>query len=222
MWSLSCVKWVRRPYRQRDFRRFSKQFKDPIRSRISSGSQAGASMVCWQRATKVRSPGILKDVSADCCCGCFSEFAGNGMALWEWDGMGEAYTRCWLHELWQHSLGPSGGLSVYDHGRPRARIAEVSQFNVASVFLKCPRWRSEEDSSLIHDQTWRSKSALPESNDWIWSSPWISIALFCQAGPISCTECRIAMTSLQGPQNDQGQEETGQACHFASIQEDRQ
>ena len=105
---------------------------------------------------------------------------------------------------------------MYDHGRPRARIAEVSQFNVASVFLKCPRWRSEKDSSLIHDQTWRSKSALPEFNDWIWSTFSISIALFCQAGPISCTECRIAMTSLQGPQNDQGQEETGQACHFAS------
>jgi hypothetical protein len=84
MWSLSCVKWVRRPYRQRDFRRFSKQFKDPIRSRISSGSQAGASMVCWQRATKVRSPGILKDVSADCCCCCFSEFAGNYGNGMEW------------------------------------------------------------------------------------------------------------------------------------------
>ena len=170
-------------------------------------------MVCWQRATKVRSPGILKpDVSR--LAACFSEFVGN---------IDEAYTRCWLHELWQHSLGPSGGLSVYDHGRPwGCQDAWVSLFRVAGVeeMPKMEVWKKTTHWFMTY-KTCCSKSSLSIRIKWLDLVDPLDLALCCQAGPISCTECRIAMTSLPGSQNDEGPARD-RPGHFAFIQEDRQ
>ncbi len=65
----------------------------------------------------------------------------------------KADTRCWLHELWQHSLGPSGGLSVHDHGRQGK-----NPFQLAAL-----RWESGHEMERGHWNNGTLQKKIPSS-----------------------------------------------------------
>ena len=110
----------------------------------------------------------------------------------------EAYTRCRLHEFWQHSMGLVGRFSVHDDGRRGWKMLK-GWFGKPVMTPTC-HWSTSFNSQFMIQLKWCRAiffASKAKCRFELLSSHWI----FCQlqAGQISCTECRIAMTSSYLP-----------------------